>query len=281
MNEQVKTAVRTLGCLEVLATTEDGMSLVDLARVLDAPKSSLLMLLRTLVDLGYVERDANERYVVNPSLRGDELGWIGGPHALLLRNAHPVMRALTEEIRETCFLSVVTPDHWLRLLAKIVSPREIRYDMPLSQRLAPHKTASGRAQLAHWRPDALAEYIDAWATRDGVPGDQLDEWLLAEQIARIRSEGVALLVDEWVAGATGISAPIFDVSGAPIGAVTVGAVTARFLADRDEIVEAVKRAGADITANLPDRLRRGRTMQPNGGRAEEPAVRMGEEHALS
>ncbi|MGL4813396.1 MAG: IclR family transcriptional regulator [Beijerinckiaceae bacterium] len=281
MNELVKTAVRTLGCLEVLATADEGMSLVELASVLDAPKSSLLMLLRTLVDLGYAERTASDRYGINAALKGHELGWIGGPQAVLVRNAHPVMRELTDTIRETCFISVLAADHRLRLLSKVVSPREIRYDIDLARSHVPHKTASGRVQLAYWPRTRLADYVKAWGAPHVASADRVDLAALEGQLSHIRDEGVALLIDEWVAGATGVSAPVFDACGTPIAAVTIGAVTARFLADREEIVQAVKAAGERITASLPDRLRRDRASPSKRVRGSAPDATMGERHAVS
>lgn len=257
------------------------MSLGDLARVLDAPKSSLLMLLRTLVELAYVERDANERYVINPSLRAHELGWIGGPHSVLARTAHPFLRRLTESVRETCFVAVISGDHHLRLLSKVVSPREIRYDTDLSVRHVPHKVASGRAQLAYWSKSRLADYIDAWTHSDVAERDRPNIPLMKDQLEAARTEGVALLIDEWVAGATGVSAPVFDADGSAIGAVTVGSVTARFLADRDEIIAAVKTAGACITQSLPDGLRRAKILQPSGARGKPARINQGDRHAVS
>jgi DNA-binding IclR family transcriptional regulator len=264
-----------------LATAEHGMSLGELARVLDAPKSSLLMLLRTLVELAYVERDSNERYVINPSLRSHELGWIGGPHSVLARTAHPFLRQLTESVRETSFVAVITADQHLRLLSKVVSPREIRYDIDLSIRHVPHKVASGRAQLAYWSAERLEGYLDAWKIKDVPVQDRVDEPLLMHQLEQVRAGGIALLIDEWVAGATGVSAPVFDADGMAIGAVTVGSVTARFLADRDEMIEAVKLAGERITKKLPDGLRRVRASQPSGARGKPPRKNQGNRHAVS
>ena len=168
MNDNVKSVVRALDILEALAASPNGRSLGEVARLIDAPKSSTLMLLRTLAERSYLERDSNELYRINPILQKSESGWIGGHLAGLIRRAQPVMRRLSESVRETCLLASLTPDGYVRLLAKVVSPREIRYDTDLSQLNPAHRIASGRVQLAHLGSSQLAAYVDRWNEPGGL-----------------------------------------------------------------------------------------------------------------
>ena len=209
------------------------------------------MLLRTLVDLGYVVRDKHDLYGINPALLGYGLGWIGGPRAVLVQTSWPVLEHLTARILETSFLATINSEMQLQFLAKIVSPREIRYDLPMQRRSIPHKTASGRVILAHWNDERMQKYIRSWNKTSIALSDRVEPLRLREQLAEARKAGFALLVDEWVAGATGVSAPVFDAEGVPVAAVTLGAVTARFLSDRAEIIEAVTSAARELTARLP------------------------------
>lgn len=247
LKDQVKSAVRALDVLEVLATSEEGLSLGEVTRLIEAPKSSTLMLLRTLVDRSYVERDHSDRYRISSVLGGHELGWIGGQKALLVRKAMPVMRQLTERVRETSLLATLTPDKQVRLLTKVVSPREIRYDAILTKLNPAHQIASGRVQLAYLPAREIRAYIAKWAKAKVSPTLRVDPQALRRDLAEVRSAGFALAIDQWEAGATGVSAPIFDAGGGVCAAITIGAVTARFLADREEIVAAVRAAATEIT----------------------------------
>ena len=255
MSGKVPSVERALGCLEVLATSHESLSLADVARILSAPKSSVLMLLRTLVDLGYVERGDDERYAINPALMGYGSGWIGGKQGVLVRIAWQNLKQLTESVQETCFLAHITNEYALRFLAKVVSPREIRYDVSMRKLSVPHKTASGRAILAYWDDAQMKDYIANWSAADIPASDRVDRARLKEQLLSIRNTGIALIVDEWVAGATGVSAPIFDSDQKPIAAITVGAVTARYLADRDQIIDQVKKAAEQVSSLLPRGLK--------------------------
>jgi IclR family acetate operon transcriptional repressor len=255
MSGKVPSVERALGCLEVLATSHESLSLADIARVLSAPKSSVLMLLRTLVDLGYVERDDNERYAINPALMGYGSGWIGGKQGVIISAAWKTLKQLTDSVQETCFLAHITNEYALRFLAKVVSPREIRYDVSMRKLSVPHKTASGRAILAYWDDKRLQSYLSSWSGTKIPAIDRVDPQKLKEQLSVIRKTGIGLIVDEWVAGATGISATIFDFHKQPIAAITVGAVTARYLADREQIIDHVKKAAQQVSALLPQGLR--------------------------
>ena len=251
MSGKVPSVERALGCLEILATSHESLSLADIARVLNAPKSSVLMLLRTLVDLGYVERGDDDRYAINPALMGYGSGWIGGKQGVLVRTAWQNLKKLTESVQETCFLAHITSEYALRFLAKVVSPREIRYDVSMRKLSVPHKTASGRAILAYWDDERLKAYLTTWSASDIPTNDRVNPRKLKEQILGIRDTGIALIVDEWVAGATGVSAPVFDSDKKPIAAITVGAVTARYLADREQIIDQVKKAADQVSTLLP------------------------------
>ena len=57
MTDNVLSAARVLDLIELIAAASDGVLLREATVRLNAPKSSTLMLLRTLVNRGYVARD--------------------------------------------------------------------------------------------------------------------------------------------------------------------------------------------------------------------------------
>ncbi|MFX5634117.1 helix-turn-helix domain-containing protein, partial [Acinetobacter baumannii] len=65
MTDMVRSDARVLDVLEYLAGQATGASLSEACEALRLPKSSTLMLLRTLLVRGYVTRDAGDRYHLN------------------------------------------------------------------------------------------------------------------------------------------------------------------------------------------------------------------------
>src|SRR3546814_8855339 len=80
MNDSVRSASRVLDLLELLAGAEDGLSLAEACERLGAPKSSTLMLLRTLAGRGYAVRGDGDRYRLNETFRSGGFGWRSGEH---------------------------------------------------------------------------------------------------------------------------------------------------------------------------------------------------------
>ena len=94
MNAQVKSAVRVLDLLELLSGTSDALTVSEVARRLQWPKSSTQALLLTLVARGYLVRQ-DAAYQLPAELRG---GWVGGLQARLLGLARPIMEAMAKEL---------------------------------------------------------------------------------------------------------------------------------------------------------------------------------------
>src|SRR5262249_59863956 len=87
-----RAAGRVVDILELVITTRDGLALRELSARLEAPKSSLLPLLRTLTARGYLEQGPLGEYRLGP--RALELG-LGRPgHRGLPEIARPALRAL-------------------------------------------------------------------------------------------------------------------------------------------------------------------------------------------
>lgn len=146
----VKSADRTVEVLEALARSSAPLSLAELHRELGYPKSSLYMLLRTLVDRRWVETDP----------RGTE--YKVGVRALLAGTSYldrdPVVRAAASvldevraEVNETVHLARLDGQNIIYLASR-ESQHHLRTVSRVGRRLPAHATALGRAILAH-RPD--------------------------------------------------------------------------------------------------------------------------------
>jgi DNA-binding IclR family transcriptional regulator len=84
-------AARVLDILEFLADGRDGFTLTALSRRLRVPKSSLLALLRTFVERGYLDQEAAGAYHLGP--RPAEIGLRPSVHRELPAVAGPVLQS--------------------------------------------------------------------------------------------------------------------------------------------------------------------------------------------
>ncbi len=242
----VKSAERVLDVLEMLSLEQHrGLRLTDIAERLAMPKSSATMLLRTLEARCYATRGADGRYRLQ-ELFLETPGWIGGQSARLLHLARPVMAALVERTRETCFLGVLTPGLEVRVLHKVVSPREVRYDTDIGALRPAYCTSIGRIQLAFLPERQVADYLAETTLERFTENTLATPEALRADLAASRERGYAESMDAREIGASGVSAPIFGRDGEVVAALNLSAVTQRFLQQQAEMRAAVIEAAETI-----------------------------------
>ncbi len=242
----VRSAARVLDLLEYLAGQPSGASLTQAVAALGMPKSSTLMLLRTLLARGYATRDANDRYSLNDVFRAHGFGWGGHRHARLIALAEPVMERLCEAVSETVMIGVIDSDK-VRVLAKVVARQVLSYDADITKPVLFYCSAMGRILTAFSSETERDAMLKASPRKKLTPATVTDMDRLRAIVADVRVEGVAFAEEEWVLGATGIAAPVFDADGAIVAALDVGCVTTRFHIKRRQIIAALKAAAQNLT----------------------------------
>ena len=100
----VKSADRTVELLEVMSRSERQLTLTELHRELSYPKSSLYMLLQTLVSRGWVEVDP-QRGSYGIGVRALLVGTSYLDHDPVVRTAIRVMEQVRQQINETVHLA--------------------------------------------------------------------------------------------------------------------------------------------------------------------------------
>ena len=222
---------RILDLVEWLAERTDAVGLSDAAQALDMPKSSALLLLRTLVARGYVDREETAYRLVRlpgEGARADGFGW-----GALLRVAAPFLTSAVEEVGESGFVAVLNPERRVHYLAKQLPQREIRYDRDISRDRIAHHVASGIVLLGGLSDDELEGYL-AECEQDPAERD-----LARERIVAARREGHAVNLVGRIEGAAGVAAPVIGDEGRVIGAINISGPKDRFAEHLDRSVSTV------------------------------------------
>lgn len=238
-----------LDILECLGESPDGFMLAGLSRRLAVPKSSLLALLRVLVERGYLERQAGGVYRLGGRAR--DIGLRAPFRRELSAFAAPALRELAQKTGESAFLGAfVRNPPEVVYVDKVEGAQRIRYSAELGERRPLHCTAPGLAVLA-FLPDAereaLVETLELGRFTDRTVTDRR---LLRARLAEIRRAGVAVTVDEFIAGASAIASPVFDHAGVLMGTCSVIGPTSRLVVRKDRIARWVKRAAAGVSRQL-------------------------------
>ena len=179
-----KSAVRTVQILERLAEG-DAPTLAELARDLDAPKSSLHVVVQTLIRRGWVQRDEAGRLAIGVRAVRVGTAYVDGDPVVAL--TAPVLDALVAELDETVHLGRLDGTD-IVYLAKRESTQQLRLFSAVGRRLPAYTTALGKALLAGLPDDKLDEHLPARleAMTEATITDRRE---LRARLAEIRDRG--------------------------------------------------------------------------------------------
>ncbi|MEV0681600.1 IclR family transcriptional regulator [Actinosynnema sp. NPDC050436] len=184
----VKSADRTVELLEALSASDRPLTLTQLHRELSYPKSSLSMLLRTLLARGWVELDPS-RGTYGIGVRALLVGTAYLDHDPVVQVAVRVLEQVHHEVGETVHLARLDGSDVVHLAVR-ESEHHLRVVSRVGRRLPAHATSSGKALLAARGP---AEVDAILPTRLAAltPGTVVDRAALHAQLAVVRAAGYA------------------------------------------------------------------------------------------
>lgn len=233
-----------LDLLEHLSAQATPMTQAQLARALGRQPSELFRMLTCLELRGYLRRDpASGGYVL--TLKLYELSRTHSPYEDLLKAAQPLMRALSDDIGESCHLSVIHRDGVL-VLAQEESPRAFRLSVEVGSVHAPVTTTSGRLLLAYMDPAARADLLAGqpeWSRLDAKA-----RAAFAARLNTIRTRGFEHTDGERFVGAMDIGVLVGSAGSSIHAALTVAALKEKDGPDLTPLLPRLAACAAEITA---------------------------------
>lgn len=212
----IQSIERAAAILRALATGRGPLRLAEVATSLQLSKGTAHGILRTLVEVGFVEQDRHDgRYRLGTGL--SELHTsrfdVNEVRARSMNWADPLAARTGEAVRVCVLVEAdVLVAHY------VFRPDGSTQTADVGARLPAHATAPGKALLAYepggsslLPPRMLAYTSRTAATRDG----------LLTALNRVREHGYAVEVGEHTAGVAAVAAPVFGPGGLVAAAVGV------------------------------------------------------------
>jgi DNA-binding IclR family transcriptional regulator len=244
----------TFRILEELAHSQP-LGLKEITQNTGIAKSTVFRILNTLVQIGYVIRDANRDYRISPVL-----GRLVDEEAFneeLRRLALPLMLELRDKYGETVNLGVQQFDK-VTYIEVIPSEFALRLQESRGASVPAHASALGKAILA-FSPQELVEQLIRHHQLDSITPNTITrpEELLAE-IRRVRTAGVAFDRGEGSLLAVCIGAPILDGHGNAVAAMSISGPASRFNPKRDSpVISSLLKATTELSRALQRVLNNG------------------------
>jgi IclR family transcriptional regulator, KDG regulon repressor len=247
MDTKVSSVDKTLSILELIARHAKGVSLAELVKNIDIPKTTAHRILDVLTARGYVDwRADSERYSLG--IKALELGISGLVGLDIVEVAIPYLQDLSAQVGETSFLCVYNNGDVVYLY-KAEGTRSIQTTARLGSRRPAYCTALGKAILAHLpieETDRIFEKKLVKFTDKTV----IERVRLYEEFAQARTNGYAVDDEGIEVQLTCVAVPIYDYTGRVIGAISLSGPTSRVHGEWDTNIAALTEAGRVISKRL-------------------------------
>ncbi len=244
------TVARVAKLLRVLAEAKADASLGSVAEAMALPPSTTHRLLHLLLDEGFVERGQAPR-TYRAGLEFLRVGALVASRAELAVVAQPFMQAVVDTCDETCMLSTYVPRTGSAMLTRVIyGSHPLRYEAVLYQPGSLVWGATGRGILAFLPADVRARIIAAEGPSPADARKPVRPTQVERDLAKVRAQGYAHTKGQKIAGAVGLSAPIFNAHGV-VAALCVTVPDARFQAGMEaRITRTLVRQAAQCSAAL-------------------------------
>lgn len=221
---QIASLEKGIKVLELLAEKRE-MTVSTVAEQLGFNRAASHRFLATLRDLGYVEKNDNNRYQLSSKIM--ELGMIVLSRFEIRQEARPFMQELSTAFKETVNLGFWNGNGIFHL-DKIDSTEILRIDAPLGSHAPAYCTALGKAILAQMSKDELNKYLSGTKLVKRGPNTITSKRKLQQELESTRVRGYAIDNEELSRGLRCVAAPVFDHTGRAVYAMSISAPAMRF-----------------------------------------------------
>ena len=222
-----KTLYKGLRLLETMAEAGRPMRLSDIAQANELTTSNAYRLLQTLKAMGYVRQRA-DRPLYEITYKLFEVSTQIGQHQDMMKAAHRLLEALSEQFDENVLLSVRDGVSSV-IVDRIESAKAVRSFTRIGSRAPLQVISPGKLLLAFAPEEIIAQCaasLQAYtertvATREG----------LFAELARIRRQGYSIADREFNEFVRGVAVPVRNRHGEVAAAISISGPLERFDAD--------------------------------------------------
>lgn len=235
----VQSVARSLMLLDLLAQENREMSLTEIAKAMNWPKTTVHGLITTLRDYNYVDQSPTSgRYHLG--VRLFELGNLVARSWDIRVMAKPAMQALNSQLGEMVQLATEDKGEVL-YLEKVDSSHMLRIVSEIGARLPMHCSGLGKVLLAYKKPSEVKWIISKHGLHPMTAHTITDRELLEKELIKVRKQGYAIDDREVMDSLRCVAAPIFDRDGNVKYAISVSGLASnlqgeRFDMARDELI---------------------------------------------
>ena len=243
----VKSVAKAFAVLHSFGPDTTELVIADVARAAGMDNATAFRMLNTLVALGYVEKVENSRRF-RLTFKCLDLGFNAIARSDIRALGRPLLRSLVGDRIEAASIGVLDGHEVVYVERIQAGLQRLAVDVRVGNRVPAFSSALGRAILAH------LPVADERAILEAHPPQRLTQYTVTDvdqilaEIAKVRRDGFAVSDQETVTGLRVLAAPITDVDGSPLAAMSVASPA--FGQTLDEFIDAARDATCEAARRL-------------------------------
>jgi IclR family pca regulon transcriptional regulator len=244
----VQSLDRGLAVLHAFDADHPRLTLRETADAAGISRPAARRLLLTLEALGYLSSDGSS-YQLTSRVLGLAYGFLASRSIHEIAQRH--LEKFSASVGESSSLSMLDETDVV-FVARVPTRRVMNYTLSVGARLPAYVSAHGRALLAYIGDDGLDRYFEQAKLLPFNSRTCTSEAQLRTELDKIRSQGWALIDQEFESNVRSIAAPVRDAAGLVVGAIGcschAGRVTLSQLSE--DFLPRLRETAAAITADL-------------------------------
>jgi IclR family transcriptional regulator, KDG regulon repressor len=208
---------RAIQALDMLACSADGLSLAEMSKRLNTPKSTLFRIMVTLQDHSLVNQDRG-RKVFSLGMKLVEWGHAALERMDLKQIAHPHLEQLANETRESFYLGVLDNLEVI-LIDRADTPEMWRIVTRLGSRSPIHATATGQVLIAEASPEVVNRVIERTGLKKFTEKTIVNAAQLQKRLDLVKKQGFSITDAEYKPDLCAVAVPIRDHRGAVVASL--------------------------------------------------------------
>ncbi len=218
-----RTTQRTVEILKLVSKNPEGITLDDICKTLNLPKTSAYDIVTTLAEMGMVNVDkgARQRYTIG--LTAYRIGVNYTNNLDFIGALEPELKKFAKEVGKTVFFGVRS-DHEVVYICKSEPENPIITTATVGTKNPMYCTSLGKAILAYSDEETLRQVMGRIKFVRKTENTLTDPESLLAELDKVKQQGYALDAREVEEHMECVGAPVFGADGNVLGAISVSSL---------------------------------------------------------
>lgn len=234
----------TLEVLDLLSKHEE-MGVAEISKELNMGKASVFRMLYTLWKKDFVHKTSDAKYKLG--IKFTHYGMIVLERQNILSVIKPFLKRLRDEHNETTHMSILDDDYNIIFMHKELSDSSIQMTSRIGAKKPSYCTATGKVLLASLTDSELDNAIESFEFVRKTNNTIMNKNDLIGELIRIRNQGYGEDLEESEIGLICYAAPVKDITGKAIAAISISGPSVRMRQNRVVLIESIKETAEEIS----------------------------------